>query len=184
MSRPKLTPLASLMPRKGMATQPEQVSQQASKQQNNLADEIASDRAVSEFVTQAAANSLSNESSSLAAQSMQSGQLVNNTTSEQSYFLSRERSPPPTKRILNKQADEQSGELKSLRENNLASEPVSKLAIMNDPAEYIDGPRSSVSFRMTERLKDRLRDYAHFSRRQKQDIMDQAVHEFLRREGY
>jgi predicted transcriptional regulator len=41
-----------------------------------------------------------------------------------------------------------------------------------------------VSFRMTERLKDRLRDYAHFSRRQKQDIMDQAVHEFLRREGY
>ena len=52
------------------------------------------------------------------------------------------------------------------------------------PSEYQDGPRSAVSFRMTERLQDRLREYAHRARRKKQDILDQAVHEFLRREGY
>jgi hypothetical protein len=50
--------------------------------------------------------------------------------------------------------------------------------------EYQDGPRSAVSFRMTERLQDRLREYAHQARRKKQDILDQALHEFLRREGY
>jgi hypothetical protein len=35
-----------------------------------------------------------------------------------------------------------------------------------------------------ERLQDRLREYAHQARRKKQDVLDQAVHEFLRREGY
>jgi hypothetical protein len=76
------------------------------------------------------------------------------------------------------------GEWHSERESGRASERASKAPDLEDPAEYIDGPRSSVSFRMTERLKDRLREYAHFSRRQKQDIMDQAVHEFLKRQGY
>lgn len=52
------------------------------------------------------------------------------------------------------------------------------------PSEYQDGPRSAVSFRMTERLQDRLREYAHQTRRKKQDILDQAVHEFLRHQGY
>ena len=52
------------------------------------------------------------------------------------------------------------------------------------PSEYQDGPRSAVSFRMTERLQDRLREYAHQARRKKQDILDQAVHEFLHREGF
>jgi len=71
--------------------------------------------------------------------------------------------------------------------SNLGSELVRKNALLNnanDPADFQDGPRSSVSFRMTERLKDRLREYAHRTRRQKQDVLDQAVHEFLRREGY
>jgi hypothetical protein len=55
---------------------------------------------------------------------------------------------------------------------------------LDQPSEYQDGPRSAVSFRMTERLQERLREYAHQARRKKQDILDQAVHEFLRREGY
>jgi hypothetical protein len=54
----------------------------------------------------------------------------------------------------------------------------------DDPDEYQNGPRSAVSFRMTEHLQDRLREYAHQTRRKKQDVLDQAVHEFLRREGF
>ncbi len=60
-------------------------------------------------------------------------------------------------------------------------------ALAADPdatAEYQDGPRSAVSFRMTEKLQDRLREYAHQNRRKKQDVLDQAIHEFLRREGH
>ena len=41
-----------------------------------------------------------------------------------------------------------------------------------------------MSFRMTEHLQDRLREYAHQSRRKKQDILDEAVHEFLMDKGY
>ncbi len=47
-----------------------------------------------------------------------------------------------------------------------------------------DGPRSAVSFRMTEGLQERLRLYAFETRRSKQDILDDALHEFLLRAGY
>ena len=60
----------------------------------------------------------------------------------------------------------------------------SEQASSHDPFEYLQGPRSAVSFRMTERLQERLREFAHRSRRTKQDIMDQAVHEFLLRAGF
>ena len=63
----------------------------------------------------------------------------------------------------------------------------SKQARVQNPdasSEYRDGPRSAVSFRMTARLQDRLREYAHQTRRTKQEVLDDAVHEFLRREGF
>lgn len=47
-----------------------------------------------------------------------------------------------------------------------------------------DGPRSAVSFRMTEGLQERLRLYAFETRRSKQDILDDALHEYLLREGH
>lgn len=50
--------------------------------------------------------------------------------------------------------------------------------------DYQTGPRSAVSFRMTERLQERLREYAHQTRRKKQDVLDEALHLFLKREGY
>jgi hypothetical protein len=55
---------------------------------------------------------------------------------------------------------------------------------LDSPAAYQDGPRTSVSFRMTDRLRARLRLYAFDADQKKQDIIDQAVHEFLRRKGY
>lgn len=82
----------------------------------------------------------------------------------------------PKNRLSVKQASEHA----SMQARGLVSEPA-------DPdvtAEYQDGPRSAVSFRMTERLQDRLREYAHQTRRKKQDVLDQALHEFLRREGH
>ncbi len=75
-----------------------------------------------------------------------------------------------------KQADEH-----AIKQSNVN---VREQAVSDQASEYRDGPRSAVSFRMTERLQDRLREYAHQVRRTKQDILDQAVHEFLRREGY
>ena len=91
-----------------------------------------------------------------------------------------------------KQAREHEGNHGGVHENHHAGllareqarESALKLKIPGDPSDYQDGPRSAVSFRMTERLQDRLREYAHKSRRKKQDILDQAVHEFLRREGF
>jgi len=75
---------------------------------------------------------------------------------------------------------EQASELASMQDRGLLTKPADPDAT----AEYQDGPRSAVSFRMTERLQDRLREYAHQTRRKKQDVLDQALHEFLRREGH
>lgn len=47
-----------------------------------------------------------------------------------------------------------------------------------------DGSRSAVSFRMTEGLQERLRLYAFQERRSKQDILDDALHEYLVRAGH
>lgn len=47
-----------------------------------------------------------------------------------------------------------------------------------------DGSRSAVSFRMTEGLQERLRLYAFQERRSKQDILDDALHEYLARAGH
>ena len=93
-------------------------------------------------------------------------------------------SPPEVNEPAHPQASSPVSERANKQAGMPAREPSVALADLDDPAEYIDGPRSSVSFRMTERLKDRLREYAHHSRRQKQDIMDQATHEFLRRQGF
>jgi len=75
---------------------------------------------------------------------------------------------------------EQAREHASMQDRGLLNKPADPDAT----AEYQDGPRSAVSFRMTERLQDRLREYAHQTRRKKQDVLDQALHEFLRREGH
>ena len=75
---------------------------------------------------------------------------------------------------------EQAREQASMQDRRQLNKPADPDAT----AEYQDGPRSAVSFRMTERLQDRLREYAHQNRRKKQDVLDQAIHEFLRREGH
>ncbi len=116
MSRPKLSPLSSLLPAKGAATRPEAVSLPALEQD-----------------------------------SMQEGLQVSEGAKKQA----------------SKQSSSTRQSLPETEEN-----------------EYKTGSRSAVSFRMTERLQDRLRDFAHVSRRKKQDVLDQAVHEFLKREGY
>lgn len=82
----------------------------------------------------------------------------------------------PTTRLSFEQAREHA----SMQDRRLLNKPADPDAT----AEYQDGPRSAVSFRMTERLQDRLREYAHQTRRKKQDVLDQALHEFLRREGH
>ena len=63
-----------------------------------------------------------------------------------------------------------------------AREQDSKLA--RTDRGYREGARSAVSFRMTERLQERLRDYAYRSRRTKQEILDEALHRFLQGEGF
>jgi hypothetical protein len=158
-SRPKLTPLSALMPRKGSAARPEQFIERTREQ----ARELSSEHATNEAQAVAVANEVLAETV----------RLIN------SPFASE-----PAREAVSGSAKELSRERSDERVNNPALLSTSQTSDPDDPAEYMDGPRSSVSFRMTERLKDRLRDYAHFSRRQKQDIMDQAVHEFLRREGY
>lgn len=65
-----------------------------------------------------------------------------------------------------------------------SNEPAPAGVNQDHPSRYRDGARSAVSFRMTEQLQDRLREYAHHARRTKQDILDQAVHEFLLRDGF
>jgi hypothetical protein len=94
------------------------------------------------------------------------------------------------------QASNRAGEISSAQAIELAavqavgqprlqqSLPAREQTSLHDPFEYLQGPRSAVSFRMTERLQERLREFAHRSRRTKQDIMDQAVHEFLLRAGF
>jgi hypothetical protein len=51
-------------------------------------------------------------------------------------------------------------------------------------ADYKEGPRTAVSFRMTVSLQERLREYAHRERLAKQSILDDALHEFLLRAGF
>ena len=50
--------------------------------------------------------------------------------------------------------------------------------------DYQEGPRIAVSFRMTVALQERLREYSHQERRAKQDVLEQALHEFLLRSGF
>ena len=172
MSRPKLTPLAALMPQKGTATRAEQVIERAREQESKRARNLASDQAFSEISDQMVADPrpVNTASSELARE------LANPQARESA-------SEQPSEEVISLARDLASGRV-GTRVSGPTSERVSKVTDPDDPAEFIDGPRSSVSFRMTERLKDRLRDYAHFSRRQKQDVMDQAVHEFLKKEGY
>lgn len=90
---------------------------------------------------------------------------------EQAFMLQSEQA--------NKHARMEEGQQALLRSNIQARELVTSQA-----ADFQVGPRSAVSFRMTERLQERLREYAHQTRRTKQDILDEALHEFLRRNDY
>lgn len=54
----------------------------------------------------------------------------------------------------------------------------------SSPVGHKDGSRSAVSFRMTEGLQERLRLYAFETRRSKQDVLDDALHEYLARAGH
>ena len=172
MSRPKLTPLAALMPQKGTATRAEQVIERPRERESEQASRLVSDQAFSEVNDQIAVNH----------------KPLDAVLSEPARELASLPASEPASKQANGEATFPTRELASGRTDKRVSGPASKRASeATDPdnqAEFVDGPRSSVSFRMTERLKDRLRDYAHFSRRQKQDIMDQAVHEFLKKEGY
>lgn len=184
MPRPKLTSLAALMPQKGTATRPEQATERASETESKLVVEIASDRASSELNNLTVADFPSTEHSADESADGRVSESASETASETASgkpgVVTREQASLHARERAGNHVNEPPNERVSQR----VGESVSELSHLDSPTEYIDGPRSSVSFRMTERLKDRLRDYAHFSRRQKQDIMDQAVHEFLRREGY
>lgn len=172
MSRPKLTPLAALMPQKGTATRAEKVIERASEQDSKRASGLASVQAFSEI------------SDRMAADATPVNTALSEPAREFAIQLTRESASEQPSEQATFPARELASEWIDRRVSGLASERVSEVTDPDNPTEFIDGPRSSVSFRMTERLKDRLRDYAHFSRRQKQDIMDQAVHEFLKKEGY
>lgn len=180
MPRPKLTSLAALMPQKGTATRPEQVTERAIETESKLLVEIASDQASPELNKLSAADSPTTKHSTDESADGGVSEIASETASGKLGVMTSKQETPHARERSNNYANERAGE----RASQQPSESVSELSDLDSPTEYIDGPRSSVSFRMTERLKDRLRDYAHFSRRQKQDIMDQAVHEFLRREGY
>ncbi len=172
MSRPKLTPLAALMPQKGTATRAEQVIERAREQESERASGPSSDQAFSKI------------SDRMAADVIPANATLNEPERELANQLSRESASEQPSEEVTLPARELASGRTDRRVSGPASERLSGVTDPDDPAEFIDGPRSSVSFRMTERLKDRLRDYAHFSRRQKQDIMDQAVHELLKKEGY
>lgn len=76
-------------------------------------------------------------------------------------------------------ASEQSSEHESKQATVPASKRTSLLV-----TGHKDGSRSAVSFRMTEGLQERLRLYAFETRRSKQDVLDDALHEYLLREGH
>jgi hypothetical protein len=157
MSRPKLTPLSDLLPQKGEATRPELVSDPLSKEASEQARNQASERADAHGTKPGSWNSSEQDSNRTFVRA-----------SEQE----------------NMQVNEQASLGQGLPTTVQGSRPRSKRASLHDPSEYRDGPRSAVSFRMTEHLQDRLREYAHQSRRKKQDILDEAVHEFLMDKGY
>ena len=161
MSRPKLTPLSDLLPQKGEATRPEPAADPIGKK----ASEQATNHAREPFREEAGAYGTKLESSTSI---VQEGDRTSKRASEQT----------------NMQAGEQVSVGRGIPTSVQASRPAGKQASLHDPLEYRDGPRSAVSFRMTERLQDRLREYAHQSRRKKQDILDEAVHEFLKDKGY
>lgn len=102
---------------------------------------------------------------------------------------------PHTTMLPSLDETEQSSMLQSEQRRKQANMPASNQTLEHasmqtteivghDAVEFRVGPRSAVSFRMTERLQDRLREYAHRTRRTKQDILDEALHEHLRRNGY
>ena len=160
MSRPKLTPLSDLLPQKGEATRPELVADPISKereQASNQARELVSEQADAHGTKPGSWNSSEQDSNRTIMRA-----------SEQE----------------NMQANEQALLGRGITTSVQGSRQSSKRASMHDPSEYREGPRSAVSFRMTEHLQDRLREYAHQSRRKKQDILDEAVHEFLMDKGY
>jgi len=164
MSRPKLTSLADLMPPKGAATRPEPVVEHSSERASQRESEEAS----------IARSIQGNINPALDA----AGEPRAETPTKPLGLLSE----PEHTRDMKWPANNASNHMSKL-DRELVSKRASS-GEKDDPAEFQEGPRSSVSFRMTERLKDRLREYAHQSRRQKQDVLDQAVHELLRREGY
>ena len=156
MAKPKLTSLSALMPKKGEATQPEVVVLYTSKQASEHAEEHASEQASSGAIEQARILAADHEGDIRVAD---------------------------TDAVARQPAQPVVGEA-SKQESIPAREQAREQVEPDGSAEFQDGPRSAVSFRMTERLQDRLREYAHKSRRKKQDVLDQAVHEFLRREGF
>lgn len=156
MAKPRLTSLSALMPKKGEATQPEVFVSYASKRASDHAGEHVSEQASSRAIEQA---------SILSAEETSDNRVADTDAVE--------RQPAPL-----------AMEKASKQESIPVREQAREQADPDGSAEFQDGPRSAVSFRMTERLQDRLREYAHKSRRKKQDVLDQAVHEFLRREGF
>jgi hypothetical protein len=182
-SRPKLTPLSNLLPAKGAAQRPEplpdpieQASLLASEQASNLVD--TQDRKPE--------SELASKIASVRATETAEVPLVGGVTDvEQATASEQPRNPayehgrlePP--QLARIQASEH-----SRKQSVMPSSIQASLHSSDDPDEFKSGPRSAVSFRMTERLQERLREFAHRSRRSKQDILDQAVHELLSREGF
>lgn len=84
------------------------------------------------------------------------------------------------------QASEQSRRQAGEHDDMHTTQPASKRAAATEgsPQGHKDGPRSAVSFRMTEGLQERLRLYAFETRRSKQDILDDALHEYLVQTGH
>lgn len=182
-SRPKLTPLSNLLPAKGAAQRPEplpdpveQVSLLASEQASNLVG--AQDRKQE--------SELASKNASVRASEHAEVALVGGATNvEQATAPEQPRNPanehgrPEPPQLARIQASEQ-----PRKQSDVLPSIQASLHGSDDPDEFKNGPRSAVSFRMTERLQERLREFAHRSRRSKQDILDQAVHELLSREGF
>lgn len=89
--------------------------------------------------------------------------------------IARAPEPPAEPEIM--QDGMQAGEHDRIQASKPPSTQTSQLA------GHKDGSRSAVSFRMTESLQERLRLYAFETRRSKQDILDDALHEYLVRVG-
>jgi hypothetical protein len=178
MSRPKLTSLSAIMPPKGGAVRAEPVAEpiikQASEKANKLVGMQDRDQADEHVIEQS--NSRAAEPASEISGKQASGQAS---------------SPPNIQAIepFDKQTSKRANMQTSEHPITQTSERAREQAGLHDPSQYKDGPRSAVSFRMTEILQKRLREYAHRARqagdrRTKQDILDQAVHEFLLRAGF